>query len=125
MNDRELFDELLELTLACQQPEATIEQRARLERLLADNPHAISWYLEIVDDTLTLRDASTATFTASTSQAPGLLLDKVANLDKPGAGTRWFTAHRSRLWLSVLRIGDGPNFFDGSRVRARCGSVRR
>ena len=54
MDDSELMNELLELTLACQMADANSEQRARLERLLADNPQAILWYLRIVDDTLTL-----------------------------------------------------------------------
>ena len=36
MNESELIDEILELTLACQQGTATSEEHARLERLLAD-----------------------------------------------------------------------------------------
>jgi hypothetical protein len=60
MDNFELIDELLELTLACQRPDATAEERARLERLLADNPEAIPCYLRIVDDTLTLIDAAPA-----------------------------------------------------------------
>src|SRR5262245_1568563 len=60
MDDSELMDEVLELTLACQRGDATPEEHARLERLLADNPSAILWYLRIVDDTLTLLDDAAA-----------------------------------------------------------------
>lgn len=60
MNESELVDEVLELTLACQRGTATPEELARLERLLVDSPRAVAWYLRIVDDTLTLLDAAAA-----------------------------------------------------------------
>ena len=60
MDESELINEVLELTLACQHGTATPEECARLERLLTDNPQAIRVYLRVVDDTLTLRDAATA-----------------------------------------------------------------
>jgi hypothetical protein len=58
MNAAELLNEIVELTLACKADDATEEQRARLEVLLADEPQAIRLYLRIVDDTLTLRAAA-------------------------------------------------------------------
>ena len=58
MDDVVLINEVLELTLAYQRGDATAEERARLERLLSDNPRAIDWYLRIVDDTLTLRSGA-------------------------------------------------------------------
>jgi hypothetical protein len=67
MDDSELMNELLELTLACQMADATTEERARLERLLTDNPQAILWYLRIVDDTLTLLDSAAAKESATNS----------------------------------------------------------
>jgi ferric-dicitrate binding protein FerR (iron transport regulator) len=60
MDDLDLINEVLELTLAYQRGDATAEERARLERLLLDNPQAIDWYLRIVDDSLTLRAAASA-----------------------------------------------------------------
>jgi hypothetical protein len=56
MDETDLINEVLELTLACQRGKATPEEHARLERLLVDDPRAIAWYLRIVDDSLTLRD---------------------------------------------------------------------
>jgi hypothetical protein len=70
MDEPELIDEVLQLTLACQKGDATPEERARLERLLADNPAAIPWYLRIVDDTLTLMDIGAARDTASGNGLP-------------------------------------------------------
>jgi hypothetical protein len=58
MDELEIRNEVLELTLACKRDDATPEQRARLERLLADDPRAIGYYLSVVDDTLTLQDAA-------------------------------------------------------------------
>ncbi len=55
MDDSDLINEVLELSLAYQRGDATAEEHARLERLLSDNPQAIEWYLRVVDDTLTLR----------------------------------------------------------------------
>jgi hypothetical protein len=70
MNESELIDEVLELTLACQRGTATPEELARLERLLSDNPRAVLWYLRIVDDSLTLLDAAAARETATISTPP-------------------------------------------------------
>ena len=72
MDETELINEVLELTLASQKGDATSEEHARLERLLADNPRAIIWYLRIVDDTLTILDAATARETASATD-PAIL----------------------------------------------------
>jgi ferric-dicitrate binding protein FerR (iron transport regulator) len=58
MDDPVLINEVLELTLAHEQGDATEEERARLERLFTDNPQAIAWYLRVVEDTLALRDAA-------------------------------------------------------------------
>jgi hypothetical protein len=60
MDDPVLINEVLELTLANEQGDATEVERARLERLLADNRQAIVWYLRVVEDTLALRDAAVA-----------------------------------------------------------------
>jgi len=60
MDDGELINEVLELTLAYQRGDASAEERARLERLLLDSPQAIQWYLRVVDDSLTLRAAASA-----------------------------------------------------------------
>jgi len=60
MDQTVLIDEVLQLTLAYQQGDATPEERARLERLLLDNPQAVTWYLRIVEDTLVLRAAASA-----------------------------------------------------------------
>jgi hypothetical protein len=92
MDECELIDEVLELTLACQEPGATAEQRARLERLLADNPQAVLWYLRIVDDTLTIIDAASADRTAA--QSPQATAASCA-LEARGVPTR-----RRRWWLA-------------------------
>ncbi len=60
MDDSDLINEVLELTLAYQRDDATEEERARLERLLSDNPQAISWYLRVVEDSLTLRASASS-----------------------------------------------------------------
>jgi hypothetical protein len=60
MDDSVLVDEVLQLTLAYQQGDATPEERARLERLLLDNPLAVALYLRIVEDTLVLRASASA-----------------------------------------------------------------
>jgi hypothetical protein len=70
MDDAEIINEVLELTLACQRDDTSPEQRARLERLLADNPRAIPLYVRIVDDTLTLLDAAAAMENANDAAVP-------------------------------------------------------
>lgn len=70
MDSSLLLNELLQLALAYQNGDASEEETARLERLLADNPEAIAAYLRIVDDTLTLREAAEAR--ASQSTQPGI-----------------------------------------------------
>jgi FecR protein len=60
MEDSDLIKEVLDLTVAYQNVDTTAEERARLERLLLDNPQAIAWYLRVVDDTLTLRASASA-----------------------------------------------------------------
>jgi FecR protein len=75
MDAAELLNEMVELTLASKADDATDEQRARLEVLLADEPQAIPLYLRIVDDTLTMRaaavrDASTNDSECSCSEMP-------------------------------------------------------
>jgi hypothetical protein len=57
MDDADLINEVLELTLAYEGDDATAEESARLERLLLNNPQAVSWYLRDVTDSLTLRVA--------------------------------------------------------------------
>jgi hypothetical protein len=51
-----LVAEILELATACQTGSATEDERARLERLLEDNPEARDVYLRVADDTVTLND---------------------------------------------------------------------
>jgi len=70
MDEPELIEEVLHLTLAWQQGSASSEEHARLERLLVDNRQAIPWYLRIVDDTLTLRDVAEARDTCSSNGSP-------------------------------------------------------
>ena len=65
MDDFDLANEVLELTLACQQGEPVPQEHARLERALEVNPQAIVWYLRVADDTVGLRDAA-ATVTTET-----------------------------------------------------------
>jgi len=65
MDETDLINEVLALTLACQQGIATSEEHARLERLLADDPRAVMWYLRIIDDTLTLRDGASSVLSST------------------------------------------------------------
>ncbi len=89
-----LFGELLKLTLAYQQGEATEEETARLERLLADNPEAIQAYLQIVDDTLTLREAAEAR------------ANQQVHPKAPGAGWGDGTdVDGERPWPALYRLG--------------------
>jgi len=69
MDESELLNEVLELTPVCKGDNATAEQRARLEVLLADEPQAIPWYLRIVDDIVTLRAAAAKSTTATDSHS--------------------------------------------------------
>jgi FecR protein len=109
MDDSELIDEVLQLTLACQRGDATSEERARLERLLADNPQAIGWYLRIVDDTLTLLDATAARETASHS-VPGaadVSADESASQDKCTTASTLSARRLPRSWLTIMAITCG------------------
>lgn len=56
MDVKALTDELLELAIAFHSGAATDDQRARLERLLLDEPKARSLYLSISDGSVTLCD---------------------------------------------------------------------
>ena len=58
MDKDELAAEVLRLTLLCQQDDATDDQRAQLDVLLADSAAARKVYLHTVDDTVTLTDDS-------------------------------------------------------------------
>jgi hypothetical protein len=116
MEDSVLIDEVLELTLALQRGDASEEERARLERLLADNPQAIVWYLRIVQDTLTLREAAAAGETAATaarneadlspslSEAPQGVLGAA---DRPALmrGARWWLSLASAVCLLLALAG--------------------
>jgi FecR protein len=103
MDDSELMNEVLELTLACQQADATTEERARLERLLTDNPQAILWYLRIVDDTLTLLDAVAAKKSASTTCQTMSRSALVEDDTMVGAYVP-FAKSRRRWWLAASAI---------------------
>jgi FecR-like protein len=106
MDESELINEVLELTLACQKGDATPEEHARLERLLADNPRAILWYLRIVDDTLTLLDAATARETASTT-APAIVSTMKSHETSParrGGPVLSLAGRRARLKMAFAGV---------------------
>jgi hypothetical protein len=126
METFDLIDELLELTLACQRPDATAEERARLERLLADNPEAISWYLRIVDDTLTLVDAaaaqeSTATVTQSLACGPPAVAlssrESAARTGKPSEFRPWWIAAMAIACTIIVAVVS-PRFWQSMRQPA-------
>src|SRR6476620_7360270 len=102
MNESELIDEVLELTLACQRGIATPEELARLERLLVDSPLAVLWYLRIVDDTLTLLDAAAARQTAGIP-APATRETATTSIASPprNSGVNWFLGRLPRLSLAI------------------------
>jgi hypothetical protein len=105
MDDFELLDDLLEVTLACQRADATSEERARLERLLADHPQAIPWYLRIVDDTLTLIDAANAQNAADTR--PIFASDEPVGRSAADNGLSQLESRPDaprRAWLAALTI---------------------
>src|SRR5262245_58297702 len=109
MDESELINEVLELTLACQHGCATSEECARLERLLTDNPQAIALYLRIVDDTLTLRDVATASDGSSTS-AHESLIRTLTSADSGVAGRsafQMFTKYRPRFMWATAAIACG------------------
>jgi hypothetical protein len=56
MENTNLIDELLALTLAQEDAAATAQEQARLVRLLLNNPQAANWYTRIATDSLTLRE---------------------------------------------------------------------
>jgi hypothetical protein len=103
MDDSELINEVLELTLAWQRGDANAEERARLERLLADNPQAILWYLRVVDDSLTLLDAATANKTATTATSASVEVYAEEPLIPYKVATSYWAlaGHRPRWWLAV------------------------
>jgi hypothetical protein len=105
MEDSQLINEVLELSLVCQQGEATPEQHARLERLFVDNPRALYWYVRIVDDTLTLVDTAVARETASSPTCPPRGLAFIEGL-APSArrGFLAFTTRRTKWSLAVAAL---------------------
>jgi ferric-dicitrate binding protein FerR (iron transport regulator) len=107
MDDSELMHEVLELALACQDRCAGPEERARLERLLADHPQAIVWYLRIVDDTLTLMDAAAAHESAHApftgTIEPTMTAARQASPECMGAESS--AGHnKSRRWLAAAAL---------------------
>jgi hypothetical protein len=107
MDDLELMLEVLQLTLACQSPGAAPEERARLERLLADHPQAIVWYLRVVDDTLTLMDAAAANQSAAElpgcTLAPKVSAATTARRSRSPVSPR-FSGGQHRKWLAMTVI---------------------
>jgi hypothetical protein len=107
MDDAELKYEVLELTLACQRGDVTAEERERLERLLSDHPQAIRWYLQVVDDTLTLCDAAAARSSASSTEASaGCSGDSCSDtstslVETRSAVFRISDRRRFRSWLAI------------------------
>ena len=104
MENSELIDEVLELTLAYQQGDATAEERARLERLLADHPQAIAWYLRVVEDTLRLRSAAAASETSSpaTAAADESLTADRADRSRVRAASHLSAARDWRSWAAPV-----------------------
>jgi len=106
MDDEDLINEVLELTVACQSRDASAEERARLERLLLDNPPAIAWYLCVVEDTLTLRASasvreSQASVTARDANVEGTCTIATADRLAPGRTLRVvlpLIGRTSRMW---------------------------
>lgn len=98
MDEAELINEVLGLALACHAGTATAEERARLERLLVDDPRAIGWYLRIVDDTLTLRDAAAA----QANSASAANATEIAAPAEPAVQSKnsvfLFNSYRKLLW---------------------------
>jgi ferric-dicitrate binding protein FerR (iron transport regulator) len=87
MDESLLLNELLHLALVYHRGEATEEETARLERLLADDPGAIDAYLCIVCDTLTLREAAEAKATQQVRGRP-VPASEVAEPGGPRPGAR-------------------------------------
>lgn len=102
MDDSVLIDEVVELTLACQQGDATDGERARLERLLADDPRSIIWYLRVVEDTLTLRDATSAHRADNRSAAGSAGME---NLAAESAADRGQVFKLPARWLLRMSAG--------------------
>jgi hypothetical protein len=65
-----LTSELIQLVTAFQTGVATDDERARLERLLEDNPEAREIYLRLADDTVTLHEVRTARLQQESAAAP-------------------------------------------------------
>jgi hypothetical protein len=93
MDESELKNEILDLTLACQRDGATAQQWARLELLMEDEPEAIKWYLRTVNDTLTLRSAAAASAaSADEKEQSGFSSNEIvvvcrSKLRRPSIGT--------------------------------------
>jgi hypothetical protein len=106
MDDSEIMNEVLQLTLACLDRTAGPEERARLERLLADHPRAIAWYLRAVDDTLTLMDA--AAREASGASSPCCITTtSVADEPVPSVSQAAVSASPRRFkqrWMKVAAV---------------------
>jgi hypothetical protein len=97
-----MIDEVLELTLAYQQGDATAEEHARLERLLTDHPQAIAWYLRVVEDTLLLRSSAAA---SETSPPAAVVADEplAAEQDERVQPARTTSAARDwRMWAAPI-----------------------
>jgi hypothetical protein len=103
MDDTDLINEVLELTLAWQRGDATAEERARLERLLLDNPQAILWYLRIVDDSLTLLDAASAneSIAPATCELEQVVTDDLVTPYKSEPSYWVLAGHRPRWYLAL------------------------
>jgi hypothetical protein len=119
MNESELINEVVALTLACQSGCATLEECARLERLLLDNPEAITWYLRVTDDTLTLSDAAAARHGQSTSAQASLALT-LADSDPTRFDQGTVVSHtlgrRRSMWATVTDAGGRRRLLSKSRA---------
>jgi hypothetical protein len=77
MNDQELSNEVLQLTLSWQQGEAGDEERARLEYLLSESSEARALYTSIVNDTVAL--AELAEIRSLPESIPMTMVDPLGN----------------------------------------------
>jgi ferric-dicitrate binding protein FerR (iron transport regulator) len=115
-----LVAEIIELATACQTGGASDDERARLERLLEDNPDARTVYLRVADDTVTLNDVRRkeasgesapvhAAAVGSARRAPWIALTLAASVALAAAAW-WWTAHRAGEAASAAGGAPGPSF---------------
>ncbi len=101
-----LVAEILELATACQTGAATEDERARLERLLEDNPDARDVYLRVADDTVTLNDVRHAKLPSSAACEFVAAEPASATTAPPGRlGTAWATSFALAAGVAAAALG--------------------